>query len=258
MTQPDDSTEALPTRHVPPAPAGGDEPTAFLGAGDPTAYLGDAEPTVPASTGERTETLAAPTATRGTATVTGVVAAGTGGERTGALAAPTAGPGGELRFGPGVPSTPPSAPAWPVPPTPRPARPSAWRRFVSVLSGLLTLVLLAAVGLWIWQRLSPLEIVQVSVAVPQPADRRCDVTVDVVATVHTNGRAGVVQYQWLRSGSAPGALLDERVGWGQRTVELTLRWTFSGVGSTTETATVNIVSPAPVQAGTEVTYSCPG
>ncbi|WP_230415580.1 hypothetical protein [Micromonospora tarapacensis] len=176
--------------------------------------------------------------------------------RWGALAAPTAGAGGELRFGPGVPVAPPPAPAWPTPPPPR--RRSAWRRLVSVLSTLLTLVLLAAVGLWIWQRLSPLEIVEVSVAVPRPADERCDVSVDVVAAVRTNGRAGVIEYQWLRSGSAPGALLTERVGWGQRTVELTLRWSFGGVGSTTETATVNIVSPSPAQATTEVSYACPG
>ncbi|MEH1102742.1 hypothetical protein [Micromonospora sp. CPCC 205561] len=127
---------------------------------------------------------------------------------------------------------------------------------VSVLSTLLTVALLAAVGLLLWQRISPLELTGVTVAVPRPAGDRCDVTVDVVATVTTNGRAGVVRYQWLRSGSAPGSLLTERIGRGQRTVELTLRWAFSGVGTTTETATVNVTSPSPVQAQAPVSYDC--
>ncbi|GGM46822.1 hypothetical protein GCM10011608_34430 [Micromonospora sonchi] len=259
MTQPDDATEALPTHHLPADPAAvterhrtppvpAQEPTVHLSGAEPTVYLGRGEPTVHLSGAEPTAHLA------GTATDT----AGASGVRTsrGTLAAPTTGPGGELRFGPGVPVAPPPAPAWPTP-VPPTRRRSAWRRLVSVLSTLLTLVLLAAVGLWIWQRLSPLEITEVSVAVPSPAGERCDVSVDVVATVRTNGRAGTVEYQWLRSGSAPGALLDERVGWGQRSVELTLRWSFSGIGTTTESATVNIVSPAPTQASTEVVYSCP-
>ncbi|WP_433527988.1 hypothetical protein ACQPYA_16595 [Micromonospora sp. CA-263727] len=272
-------TSGEPTEHLT-----GGTPTAPLTGGTPTVYLGGAAPTVDLGatsrvpTGDATvhlgpdqetvsldqtvrQAVTEPAATGGDLTVSSgtSVTAGPAGARTAAeaLAAPTAGPGGELRFGPGVPATPPPAPAWPAP-APPPRRRSAWRRLVSVLSTLLTLALLAAVGLWIWQRLSPLEIAELSVAVPRPAGEQCDVTVDVVATVQTNGRAGVIEYQWLRSGAAPGALLDERVGWGQRTVELTLRWSFSGVGSTTETATVNIVSPAPAQASTEVVYSCPG
>ncbi|MFF0718219.1 hypothetical protein [Micromonospora sp. NPDC003816] len=228
MTQPDDPTHAWP-----PPPTSTDEPTVRVDGAHPTTRLGSA-------------TTARPAAHPGGAATV---------RTSGALAAPTTGPGGELRFGPGVPAAPPSAPAWP---TPAPRRRSLWRRSVSVLSTLLTLVLLAAVGFWIWQRLNPMEISGVSVAVPHPAGQRCDVTVDVVATVRTNGRPGTVEYQWLRSGSAPGALLTERLGPGQRTVELTLRWTFSGVGSTTETATVNVVSPSSAQAATEVAYSCPG
>ncbi|MFI2713348.1 hypothetical protein ACH495_24810 [Micromonospora sp. NPDC018662] len=169
---------------------------------------------------------------------------------------PALAPGGEVRFGPGVPVTPPSAPAWPVAPPVR-ARP-VWRRVVSVLSTVLTAALLVAVGLYLWQRLRPLEVEQVSVAVPRPAGVACDVTVDVVATVRTNGRAGTIRYQWFRSDAPPGALLTERVGGGQRTATLTLRWTFSGVGATTGTATVNIVEPTPAQAGTRVSYRCPG
>ncbi|MFI7548909.1 hypothetical protein ACIBQ2_04130 [Micromonospora sediminimaris] len=269
MNQPDDdATEALPTQRVPAEPTvtlpahppsvtapkpslDGAEPTLSLDGAEPTLSLDGAEPTLSLEGAEPTLSLAG----TGGDTMAANVTVGT---RTGgtALPAPTAGPGGELRFGPGVPVAPPAAPAWPAPAPPR--RPSPWRRLTTVLSALLSLALLTAVGLWIWQRLSPLEIADVTASVPRPAEARCDVTVDVVATVRTNGRAGVIEYQWLRTGSAPGALLTERVGRGQRSVTLTLRWSFTGVGSTTETATVNIVSPAPAQAATEVSYACPG
>ncbi|GAA2640033.1 hypothetical protein [Paractinoplanes durhamensis] len=162
-------------------------------------------------------------------------------------------PAEEYRFGPGVPVTPAPAPAWPAAAPPR--RP-VWRRVVSLLSSLLTLALVIVVGLYLWQRLRPIEVESVSVAVPKPAGTRCDVTVDVIATVHTNGRSGVLEYQWFRSDAAPGAVLTEQVGSGQRVVTLTLKWAFSGVGTTIETAKINIVKPSPLQAGTQVAYRC--
>ncbi|WP_225980705.1 hypothetical protein [Micromonospora sp. B006] len=170
--------------------------------------------------------------------------------------APAPAPGGELRFGPGVPVTPPPAPPWPTAPPIRP-RP-VWRRVVSVLSTLLAAALLLTVGLYLWQRLRPMEVEQVSVAATRPAGVACDVTVDVVATVRTNGRAGTIRYQWFRSDAPPGALLTERAGSGQHTATLTLKWTFTGVGTTSGTATVNIIEPAPMQAGARVSYRCPG
>ena len=169
--------------------------------------------------------------------------------------APTLHADGEMRFGPGVPVAPVDAPGWPAAtPAGRP-RP-VWRRLVSVLSSLLTLALIGVVGLYIWQRLSPLQIEGVTVAVPQPAGSRCDVTIDVIATVRTNGRSGAIRYQWFRSDAPPGAVLTEHVGRGQGVANLTLKWTFSGVGSTSETATVNILEPSPIQSGAPVTYRC--
>jgi hypothetical protein len=165
-------------------------------------------------------------------------------------AAPTVRVHDQLRFGPGVPT---ASPAWPAP-AGRPRR--RWRRLVSMLSSLLTLALLLVVGLYLWQRLRPLVVESATVAVPRPAGNRCNVTVDVVATVRTNGRSGVIRYQWFRSDASPGALLTEQVGNGQRTATLTLKWAFSGVGATTETATVNITEPTPIQAGTQVAYRC--
>ncbi|MFG1888744.1 hypothetical protein ACGFIR_12845 [Micromonospora sp. NPDC049051] len=259
-----------PTAHLPARDA-----TVYLAAGEPAAPLthnkapvgpAQGEPTMPqraldGRTGPWPAQPAAQDQTIAAGAVGAVPEAGTGrttgpgpgtlfGGPTGAVAPP----GGEVRFGPGVPTTPPPAPAWPAPPPPR--RRPVWRTVTSVLSTLLTVALLAAVGLYLWQRISPLEVTGVTVAVPQPAGDRCDVTVDVVATVSTNGRAGEIRYQWLRTGSAPGSLLTERVGRGQHTVQLTLRWAFSGVGTTNETATVNISSPAVVQAQAPVSYDC--
>jgi hypothetical protein len=169
--------------------------------------------------------------------------------------APTVRVHDQLRFGPGVPVPAAAAPSWPATTTAgRPRR--RWRRLVSLLSSLLTLALLVVVGLYLWQRLSPLVVEGAQVAVPRPAGNRCNVTVDVVATVRTNGRSGVIRYQWFRSDASPGAILTEQVGRGQRTATLTLKWAFSGVGTTTETATVNITEPTPVQAGTQVAYRC--
>ncbi|MEW2379738.1 hypothetical protein AB0883_27040 [Micromonospora sp. NPDC047812] len=247
-----------------------DEATVYLAQDEATVHPAYGEPTTPQrapggravpwpaaqpAPGQRSTGATAVGAGHASATATGrTTGFGPGTLFGGPTGAAGTAPGGEVRFGPGVPATPPPAPAWPVPAPPR--RRPVWRTVTSVLSTLLTVALLAVVGLYLWQRISPLEVTGVTVAVPQPAGDRCDVTVDVVATVSTNGRAGEIRYQWLRTGSAPGSLLTERVGRGQRTVELTLRWTFSGVGTTTETATVNITSPAPVQAETPVSYDC--
>ncbi|MFI2651301.1 hypothetical protein [Micromonospora fulviviridis] len=236
----------------PPARWSGNDRTAHLGASEPTARFG--APTVGAP-------RAAGPAEHRTAPHPAGPTAGAYREATADSRAVSGGtapaPGGELRFGPGVPATPPPAPAWPAAPSARRPRP-VWRRVVSVLSTVLTAALLVVVGLYLWQRLRPLEVEGVTVAVPRPPGVACDVTVDVVATVRTNGRGGVIRYQWFRSDAPPGSLLTERVGRGQRTATLTLKWTFSGVGATTGTATVNIIEPSPVQAGTQVRYRCPG
>ncbi|MFC0032236.1 hypothetical protein ACFFMM_22210 [Micromonospora chaiyaphumensis] len=264
-----------PTVGVP----GAAEPTVHIGrTPEPTVHLaGPAESTVHVgAVSEATTPFGAPTgpAPRSAQpTFTGPPRQHPTGPGTAAGGGPTAGayreatadvravggapPPGELRFGPGVPATPPPAPAWPAVPPARRSRP-VWRRVVSVLSTLLTAALLLVVGLYLWQRLQPLAVEGVTVAVPRPPGVACDVTVDVVATVRTNGRGGVIRYQWFRSDAPPGALLTERVGRGQRTATLTLKWTFSGVGATTESATVNIIEPSPVQAGTQVRYRCPG
>ncbi|SCL22578.1 hypothetical protein GA0074692_1418 [Micromonospora pallida] len=255
-------TEAL-TLGVPTMALPDDAPTTALSMSPPVdPFVSTRVPTLlpdqPASPG-RTYRSAGPAPTiPQPATVDAVFPGSTtteGYEATGAPPSPD--PVAEVRFGPGVPAGPPAAPAWPQPPAP-PARPrrSRWRLVGSVLSALLTLALLVAVGLHLWQRMSPLEVRSVQVAVAEPPGERCDVTVDVVATVQTNGRAGTIRYQWLRGGAEPGGLLTQRVARGQRTVTLRLKWAFNGTGSATETAVVNIVEPTPIQGRTIFRYQC--
>jgi hypothetical protein len=211
--------------------------TVYLGGPDSTADVGRSDPTA--------RPPGNPTAPAAPIPPTVYLGAG----------APTVRADGEMRFGPGVPAAPVVTPGWPATATARRRRP-LWRRLVSILSSLLTLALVVVVGLYLWERLSPLAVESATVAVPRPAGNRCDVTVDVVATVHTNGKRGVIRYQWFRSDAPPGAVLTEQLGSGQRTAALTLKWTFSGVGTTRETATVNIIEPTPLQAGTPVAYHC--
>jgi hypothetical protein len=246
MTPPADPWATI-DRAVPTVYLGGPDTTVNISPSDRTAQLPGSNPAVPTVRVPPT----APTAQLGEAAPTVRVPdpAAPRGET-----APTVRNEGELRFGPGVPATPASAPGWPAtaPGRPRPLR----RRLVSMLSSLLTLALVVVVGLYVWQRLRPLEVESVAVAVPRPAGDRCDVTVDVVATVRTNGRSGVIRYQWFRSDASPGGVLTESVGSGQRAATLTLKWTFNGIGTATETATVNIIEPSPIQAGTKVAYRC--
>ncbi|MEU4567881.1 hypothetical protein [Micromonospora sp. NPDC023956] len=280
---PSTPTETVPTAAVPTEAFPGAAPSpGAVTSGAPTAVLPDDAPTTalsmsppvdpfgsvriptllpeqPSQPG-RTYRSGEPTATAGypaTADFPGRTTTSGPADRYGSdggsLPLPTA---AEVRFGPGVPAGPPAAPSWQRPPVPPRPRRSRWKLIGSVLSTLLTLALLVAVGLHLWQRLSPLEVRSVQVAVAEPPAERCDVTVDVVATVQTNGRAGTIRYQWLRGGAEPGGLLTQRVSRGQRTVTLHLKWAFSGTGSATETAVVNITEPTPIQGRTIFRYQC--
>ena len=240
MTRPG---EPVDDRAMPPPV----DPWATIDRPAATVYLGGPDTTVNLGPSDRTAQPPRPNPTTHVTPIAPTVHLG--------ASAPTVRVEQELRFGPGVPVSPVATPGWPVTAAAGRRRP-LWRRLVSILSSLLTLALVVVVGLYLWQRLRPLVVESATVAVPRPAGNRCDVTVDVVATVRTNGRSGAIRYQWFRTDAAPGAVLTEQVGSGQRIATLTLKWTFSGVGTTTETATVNIIEPSPVQAGTRVAYRC--
>ena len=176
-----------------PCTLGASDSTVHLGATDSTARLCAADATVHLDPGDATvrpgaDASAHPAGTTsaypGTGPTSVYPAAGRPRRTPGAAGdaggdRPSAAPGGEVRFGPGVRRRPPP----PGPPRAAPAaagvaacrlgavhparrRAAAWRSASTCGSGSAR-----------WRSSS------VTVAVPQPAGDRCDVTVDVVATV---------------------------------------------------------------------------
>ncbi|MET9470050.1 hypothetical protein ABZY44_35720 [Streptomyces sp. NPDC006544] len=158
--------------------------------------------------------------------------------------------GSVLRFGPGVTAALPAP--FPLHPRPEPPRRKGeWRRYA-----LATAVLLAVLAYLGWQRYGPaLEVRDVAVAT-DAGGPACDATADVVAVVHTNGRAGVLTYRWLRSDGTQSEQLTERVPSGRREARLHLLWTFQGAGTYPAKAELQLVSPQRRTAAAEFTYRC--
>ena len=159
---------------------------------------------------------------------------------------------GVLRFGPGAPAAAGVADAWKARPAPR-----RRRRMRAVRAALLTLMIVAGALAWLWwQRGGPLSITGVTVApATDPADA-CDVTVDVVGTIHTDGRGGVVTYQWLRNDGQTSEVLREIVPPGRDDAVVHLRWSLTGEGTYDATATLSVLTPDPTIGSTEFTYDC--
>ncbi|MGI5126059.1 hypothetical protein ACQEVB_04510 [Pseudonocardia sp. CA-107938] len=160
---------------------------------------------------------------------------------------PDPAPADGTRFGPGVP---PVA-AWTVP---------ARRRSRSGPGAVLlaTVATAAFVGLVVWLLLSrpaPLQVTGTAVSVAEPGTA-CDVTVDVVGTIDTNGQAGVVRYQWLRSDGTTSAVLVETVESGVTSVQVHLMWTLAGEGTYPARATLRVLAPDPGEAAAGFTYTC--
>lgn len=171
---------------------------------------------------------------------------------------PTAAPTGELSFGPGVPgpgravTTP--TPGWaPVGPAVR--RP---RRRLRPLGGLLTLLVVGAVLAYLFLYAgNPLQVTSATVAPAADPGAACDVTVDVVGTIHTNGKAGTISYQWVRNDGEVSAVLTEPVAEGTETAQVHLQWKFTGSGQYVAESTLHVLTPNPLQATGGFTYSCP-
>lgn len=128
-----------------------------------------------------------------------------------------------------------------------------WRGIVSTL---ITLAIVGGIGFYVWHRnqQQPLKVSAVSVALAsQP--KNCAATVDVVATIVTNGKGGPVTYQWTQNGSAQRAATVTDAS-GQDTVQVTLRWTFHGKGSQQDVAELQVLTPTTAVGNTQFTYSC--
>ncbi|MGE3289341.1 MAG: serine/threonine-protein kinase [Pseudonocardia sp.] len=156
----------------------------------------------------------------------------------------------------GIPAAPPvpSRPPGRARRRPRRGTRRSGGRVAAALGTALVAAALLAFGL-LWDS-TPLQVQGASVAATDPG-RECDVTVDVVGTVRTNGRAGEITYTWSRSDGETTAALTEPVTAGQTSVDVHLLWTLTGRGRHDATATLRVIAPTPTEAAGSFTYDCP-
>ena len=85
----------------------------------------------------------------------------------------------------------------------------------------------------------------------------CDTTETVTATLHTNGKAGTIDYRWVRSDGTTSDQLQQSVDSGTKQVNVVLRWAFTGHGSMDATARIEVESPGSASASAAFVYNCP-
>jgi hypothetical protein len=142
---------------------------------------------------------------------------------------------------------------WPVPPQ----RPPKRRRWRAAVSTLVTAAILGAVGVILWQRAHDhLKVTAVAVAPAQPPGNRCNITVNVVGTIKTNGRGGPVSYRWIRGGGLASPVSAVTAASGRATTRVYLQWTFRGSGTYHATAQLRVLTPDVASGQTAFTYSC--
>lgn len=166
-----------------------------------------------------------------------------------ASASPTA-DDGVARFGPGVPHGA-ATPTW----TPAGA-PRRRTRRRGALGSLLTAIVVAAALWFLLPSGESLRVQALRVAPAAEPGRACDVTVDVVGTVATNGRPGTITYQWQRNDGQTSAVLSQTVPEGTSVAEVHLMWTLSGTGTYPAQATLRVLAPDASEAVGGFTYRC--
>ena len=89
-----------------------------------------------------------------------------------------------------------------------------------------------------------------------PPSHKCDIAVEVVGTIVTNGNGGTVTYQWTRSDGTTSPVQTVQVTSGRKSEQVFLHWTIRGPGSTQAKATLRVLSPSVKAASTSFPYSC--
>ena len=163
-----------------------------------------------------------------------------------------------LRFGPGVQpeDTNPLIEKWRAGRQPRRRRRRGWAR--NLISGLITIAVLAGVMGWLLLRGqgAGLEITAIKVQAPH-ATQRCDTTVDVVGVLTTNGERGEISYRWRRSDGNESGVLSASADKGRREVTVPLHWTVTGAGRLHAVATLELLSPGDTRrASASFDYLC--
>lgn len=174
-----------------------------------------------------------------------------------------------VHFGPGVPMTPPADRAtaiWrgqeePGPgasgaTTVRTARPRG-QRWIAPITVLILVIAIVAYFLW-GKAPSSMTVTGVSVRTSS-ATVACSGQETLTGVIATDGGAGVLTFQWVRSDGTKSAVLDQTVNAGEKLTDVTLLWTFDGTGSLHATAVLNVLGPgAPHSASVSFIYSCAG
>jgi serine/threonine protein kinase len=143
-------------------------------------------------------------------------------------------------------------PAWPTPPPRR--RPA--RRWRGALGTLLTVALAAGVWAYVWERShDKLVINSVTVKSGNP-NVGCSGTEEVVGTISTNGHAGRITYEWVRSTAPNPQFGVAQAGSGSDTVQVSLQWAFHGKGTGTAIVTLHVLTPASADETINFPYSC--
>jgi len=97
--------------------------------------------------------------------------------------------------------------------------------------------------------------VAVAPAIP-PRPGQCDVTVNVVGTIVTNGRGGALTYQWTRSDGTTSPVQTAMITSGRLSDQVHLYWTIRGRGTIHASAKLRVLSPSVRAASTSFVYSC--
>ena len=146
-----------------------------------------------------------------------------------------------------------AVPAWPQPPRRR----ARHRRLRTVVSTLITASIVAGAGAYAWahRHQPPIKVISVAVTARSPGNK-CDVTVDVMGTIFTNGHGGQVSYQWVRNGGVTSYVDTITVASGRSSAPVEDQWMIGGRGTSHVTDELRVLSPDPMAGRTGFTYSC--
>ena len=168
-----------------------------------------------------------------------------------------------VRFGPGVPVQAAPAPdlataVWrgEVQPV-ETAQQAAARRSRRWILPLTVLILVIAVLIYfLWGRgTNAVTVDSVVVKASTPAVT-CGQTERLNALITTNGGAGTLTYQWVRSDGTTSEILTQNMNRGEGQTSVALLWNFDGYGTLDAKATLHIISPGDASGSTTFTYTC--
>jgi hypothetical protein len=109
---------------------------------------------------------------------------------------------------------------------------------------------------WWWQARRPIEATATQVVAAEEPEASCDLTVDFVGVVRTNGRPGIFRYEWERSDGERSQVLEQSARSGETSVQVHLYWSFRGEGRYPAEATLRVLTPEPSTASGSYTYVC--